>query len=93
MKTRIGPEPNTGYDGCQYVICDVDHCPVCGVAAAWSNNGERRPVSGGPTCEALCSYGDGDELIAAVLQWTCQRCGARWLHGQFRDAEGKDGAE
>ena len=28
MKTRIGPEPNTGVDGWPYVICDVDRFPV-----------------------------------------------------------------
>jgi DNA-directed RNA polymerase subunit RPC12/RpoP len=61
----------------EYKSQDVMWCPVCG-EGPW----KARPV-------AECSHTVDGSLVYGRLGWQCQRCGAKWLHGQKWDGEGR----
>ena len=67
------------------IIPDVDECPVCGNALAMPAGKERMFIAGGATPGVYQQHSQNGALISAELYWTCNRCGVRWNHGQFKD--------
>ena len=65
------------------VIPDLDMCPVCGEWLTFLNKDGTRCESNNAQAEATCTHDNSGALSGGLLFWTCKRCGARWLHGQF----------
>ena len=75
---------NTGSDIPLKLPC-VDACPVCG--AYLVTRGTNWLIRQGAfTAESLCAVDAEGRLKDAVLRWQCNRCGAKWVHGQFGGA-------
>ena len=76
-------EPNTGLAGFPKVIPDRDSCPVCGDWLTIRNrDGARFEAPGKCSVDSVCSFDAAGNLAEARLRWRCNRCGARWMHGQ-----------
>ena len=72
--------PNTGVEGCKLVIPDVDECPLCGEAWAWTDpDGRRWDREKARPAAIQIRQADGGPQCAALV-WTCLRCGYQHVH-------------
>jgi hypothetical protein len=72
--------PNTGVEGSNLVIPDVDECPLCG--EMWTGtgmNGNRWDWERARPSAIQVRQADGGPLSAALV-WTCLRCGYQHVH-------------
>lgn len=64
---------------------EIDRCPCCGMMVC-----DRHPATGARERRnvrawASQDHDDDNRLIDAALNWECNSCGCRWLHGQFAE--------
>ena len=73
--------PNTGVEGCNLVIPDVETCPLCG--RSWTGRGVtsglRWDLENATPSAIQVGQEDGG-ILSAALVWTCDRCGYQHIH-------------